>query len=219
MASKGPKRPLRLRVATPAYRLQCDVRHAAFVMALIEAWNMRSRASEPIEWDTEHSSVLPELRARILYRAIQSEADVLITVDSDTWIRHDRIGDFVHEVISWYRESSSAHAVLGVIVPQRDGRPNAWSSPGERIAAEPVQPTNVFAIGTAVMCHNLDWYRAAGNGAGVYYAMTPSDCGAIGRNGSLPIYTGEDVWHCACVAKFNGIVQAIACGGVHGGAL
>ncbi len=203
---------------------QVDVRHARCVLAI--ALNEASPTGDYSvgEWDAEHSSVLPDLRARILHRAMMdSSADVLLTMDSDTWIDDAKIFDVMAMVKRWYTApGSSADAMIGVIVPQRDGRVNAWEAEGIRLSRDVLnaQRSQVHAIGSAIMFHNLDWYRSRGLNAGSFYAMAQSTAPGVATGAKdPPTFIGEDVWHCAVVRRLGGVIRAIDCGGVHGGAL
>ncbi len=207
--------------------MQCDVRHARSILAIAREASLGSfyqhAQIEVTEWEAEHSSVLPALRAQILHRAMADiESDVLLTMDSDTWINGPTVRAALEAMAAWFVRSPPTHAALALVVPQRDGRVNAWQAEGERLSERPdmARPTQVHAIGSAIMFHDLAWYRAQRAGAGVFYAMVASDVGGgLGDVAKVPIYVGEDVWHCAAVRRMGGVIEAIDCGGVHGGAL
>lgn len=187
-------------VGGPCYRHQMHSATAQMLASL--AVGISRRGDALLGLDFEHTSLLPQGRARLLWRAMDSEADVLVTMDSDTWMLdvHRLLEATVLAVMG-----SELWSMLAVLVPQTDGRVNAWQAEGERLE-EPLLgiPVPLHAVGAALVVHNLAWYRQNMPSLGEVaqsYAMVPT--------GNADAFVGEDVWHSNSVRRRGGVIWGI----------
>lgn len=205
--------PVRLRIGAPVYRMQVHGGHAG---ALIELGvHAADHEVEIIGPHYEHTSLLPAGRAKILADAIKPPAeegdvplaDFLVSIDADTWIDARELLWLVQELAT-----RPAWSIVGVVVPQDDGRVNAWSSQGERLPDPGLRRfVPAWAVGGAICVFNLWWYREIAARVGdawpwITYAVVPT--------GAPSGYVGEDTWHCRQVADHGGKVEAIRLDGV-----
>jgi hypothetical protein len=201
----------------PAYRLQCDVRHAACLAELAVA--VHASGDIPEFWH-EHTSVLPQGRAAFLAHAVNTrEADYAVGLDADTFLRHGaRLMDLAR---TFDLATEQPWAQLGILVAQRDGKVNAWADEGVRLDEIAFgEFREAWAVGAACCVYNLRWYRdvcTRGIASGTLddavrgtlaqsYAMLPTGLGLA--------YVGEDVWHSQWVRGRGGKVYATRLTGV-----
>lgn len=146
----------------PAYRNQVDSNHCA-TMARMASMFTHTETSFTIDY--ENDAILPFARERLLRRAMKSEADFLISMDSDVyWLPDFPMASFRRFFDHWHHFPHVA--IHGAVVPRQDGLPNTWTAfppsfeVGPRLLLErPVENLEVHAIGTGFVVYNLDWYR------------------------------------------------------------
>lgn len=207
-------------IGGPAYNMKVDARHAGCVASLAAS---AAKAGDDFEIHYEHNSILPQGRARWLGEAFDSRSDIAITMDADTWVPNEE-----DNLLSWIRDFdriSPTWSIFGVLVSQRDGRPNVWKARGSRIDLQDGSIythsstgrnaktwLDVYAIGLACAVYRLRRIRkfALGN-EGLGFAMMPT--GGSQRYG----FVGEDVWHCEWLRRHGASIHAIDLGAVHGG--
>lgn len=188
-----------LRVGAPLYRMQCHGGHAA---ALVELATLAAlEGTELVGPHYEHTSLLPCGRAKILADAIGEPeagipmADMLYTVDADTWCDAASVLALCRELA--LRDDWST---VGIVVPQDDGRVNAWSEEGVKLD----RPANVgelvpaWAVGGAACIHNLWKHREYAKRSGTGYPWTSYAVMPTGHPGS---YLGEDTYHCRMLVE------------------
>lgn len=163
-------------------------------------------------YDFAHTSILPQGRAQLLWRAMQSDADILVSMDADTFMREPQRWMADIRRLSFQAEP---WALLGVCVPQTDGRINAWEADGQRASELLVGiPTPLWAIGGALVAYNLPWYRTHFGSlreVACSYAMVAAPAG------QGDAFIGEDVWHCGTVRAKGGQILGLRFGKVgHG---
>lgn len=206
-------------IGAPAYRLQLDARHGQMLCLLGQ------HADSPLPAPSEsrtlrigpvgylHTTLLAPGRARVLAGAMEwrspqgEQADALLSVDADTFCEIDNLLSLLAIAASL---PAQGWAQLALLVPQDDGRVNAWSAPGERLAAvEPWQPIAVHAVGAAIALHNLHWHRAVIARGGKTWPWSGYACVPLDQPGA---YIGEDHYHCTRVRELGGRVLAINAG-------
>lgn len=228
-------------VGGPAYNLQLDARHAG---CMVELAMFVGAGHQIADVYYPHSSILPQGRAKWLGRAIDSGADIGITMDADTWIATDELmtggARLARLALGARRGLEDPWALIGVLVPQRDGRVNAWRAEGERLRESeattivnagiaPRAWTSVHAVAQACAIYNLAWWRQWQGRERHMFAMMPAkstlhgptdvevDDDRIIKAPERYAYIGEDVWHCAWIRSVGGVMHAADIGAVHGG--
>lgn len=219
--STGAGPSVLLAIGAPCYRMNQDARRGAMIAKLgLELERARARyvddahrkgvwlGREPaaiVELGDIHTSLLPAGRAKVLHSAMEGTADWLLSVDSDTWMNTAAL----IRVIELLPDLPAATtAAIGVLVPQDDGRVNAWGEENTRLSASDIQPwraREVWAIGGAIMFHNLRWHRSVAS-SNVRWPWVSYSVIATGMPGS---YMGEDVFHCEAVKRQGGKVLAV----------
>lgn len=190
-----------------AYSLQVRAEHAVTLAELAYELAKRTLGTRGcgagtdalVGYDYAHTSVLPEGRFNWLKRAcLDTRANWAITIDADTWIKRGHAWELLDAIPRSPRERL---ALVGVLVPCRDGRVNAWSAPGRRLSRDELASkglTKVESIGLAIAAYHLPWYRERLSASS--FCVVPSKDGGE--------YIGEDVWHCRWVADQGGEVYA-----------
>lgn len=204
----------RVRIGAPCYRMQLHADHAIMLGELGQMTGIpfdelgleaRSALSLEIEgWAYMHTSLLAPGRAAILAAAIESDADALLSIDSDTWAD----APVIARALAIAAEIAEPWAILGLLVPQDDGRVNAWQAEGQRLGRPlPWIPAPAWAVGAAITIHNLHWHRMIRSQAGgerwpwTSYGTIPT--------GIPGAFVGEDAWHCEAVRSKGGRVLAL----------
>jgi len=212
----------------PAYNHKIDVRHAGTMAQAIVY--LLQKSHELLDIHYVHNSVLPQGRAQWLQSAIDSGADVAITMDADTWLRDRRtmtggecLVRMAYRMIEDARTAppDARTALVGVLVPQRNNLVNAWRAEGERLRDEDGRTLmhgepnvriwdDVFAVGLACAIYNLEWWRPHRDNVGTSFGMMPTGVGLA--------FVGEDVWHSEWIRSKGGRIVALdGMGTVHGG--
>ncbi len=210
---------MKVRIGAPAYHQMLRAEHAQ-MLALLAIQFGYDQADAAVEktgrepWSIDaihytHASLLPLGREKVLAQAIDSEADLLLSVDSDTWLD---VGTLVRalDLAARLAASDPDVALVGVCVPQDDGRVNAWKKLGERIEApKKWTPTQVYAIGAAVTIFPLDWHRRMSK----VNVKWPNMGYGVAPTGMPHGFIGEDVFMCDAINALEGKVMAIYTGG------
>jgi hypothetical protein len=208
----------------PAYNSKLDARHAAcLAQACIE---IVSRGDSLAGVEYVHDSVLPHGRGRWLQLAIESGADLGVTMDADTWAKDTHHAQGGRRMIRAFDRMMKigGRVLAGALVAQRNGKVNAWRAEGERLREEGAHAfvfdegarhvqvrawSDVWAIGLACAVFDLRWYREHVKNAYTTFAMLPTGVG----DG----FVGEDVWHCEAIRKLGGGIAALELETTHGG--
>jgi hypothetical protein len=203
---------IRLRIGGPAYRMQVRAEHAMCLANIVLHPEL-----ELERFAYAHSSLLPIGRAKILDEAIASDADVLLSMDSDVWM-DDRVFARAFAIArSLFARvgamSDPAAAALGVACPQDNGLPNFWLRPNERIIERPRdgELMIVHAIGAGIMFHNLAWHRRErARMLAAERELWPTVAYAVFPSGRARLdYFGEDYMFCESVNGRGGKIYAL----------
>lgn len=194
-----------VRIYTPAYELRVSCHHAATVAALV---------ARGAEWAFAHDSVLPASRGRALRSAMDDRTLArLVMIDADCWIPPAQIDRFASAV------DAAPTPLSACILPQRDGRLNAWGPGMVRLGGADIDGRDaltVEAIGTGIAIFNLAEYRAmeaAGLSPDLWWGILPSSHRTADGD---PAWTGEDVFHCRALARAGHQITGLVGLGRHG---
>lgn len=158
MAVRQPK----VIIGGPSYCLQTDARHTGAVALLAAA--LAHSGVKTIAMRYKHGTPVDIPRNELFHDALKSDFDVLVWLDSDTFIVESDIKEWCKLVLNVFRKN---HVYVGVATPQRDGRINVWT--GEKIG-ERMRPSDkafsqselfpVHAMGLGCGIFNLPKFRS-----------------------------------------------------------
>jgi hypothetical protein len=193
-------------VGGPAYNLQSDVRHTQSILDLSAALEMHDQGHQVIGSAYEHDALLPFARERLLHRLMRTpNVDFFLSVDSDTYFDGRSMAaamlDQQHG-LPWVTYEAALYAAL---VPQRDGKVNAWRSEGVRLKKEdayaegkPRDAVQLHWVGLACVVYDLRWYREHRGKVSCWHGI---QCDSSGEQVTC---IGEDVYHCEVVRALGG---------------
>lgn len=171
-------------IGGPAYRMQIDARHALNVTHM--AIYLFAKGHQLIGLNYRHGVPVEIPRNEIFERALSSESDFLLTMDSDT---------FGFDLDRTLRLALTLRSLkvpcFAYPSPLRDGTANIWLSRTEKVTKFKPEPDKLvlrecFAIGTACVVYNLAWYRE-------HWPKGPHFRTEWGR--SEFEFVSEDIWH------------------------
>ena len=201
----------RILLGGPSYRMEVDARHSAslvpFALRLAmprmvqrKAFGGRMRdvvTPSPfvvIGTAYEHGTPVALARNGLFRTALESEADVLLWLDSDCSIPMEQIDPIIRAMLLWLAPSAPERPLLGVPAPQRDRRANVWTSREDKLTRldldGAVHPC--FAVGFGCVAFRLGWYRREWPTAPWFRDSWDE---------SMASYVGEDYGHCRALAE------------------
>lgn len=193
---------MRWLVGGPCYEMKVRAEHGTMLAELAAYF---TACGHVFTFHYRHTSILPEGRAAFLHAAVTGPYDIALGFDADTWLKHP--DEFVSMLAGPWEPDVALRAVL---VPQRDGKVNAWEARGARMGDIPLgRFVDAWAVGAAVCAYNVGWYRRNIGDVRTLYAVMPTSEGT---------FLGEDVWHCAALQNAGARVQVVRLGGARHGA-
>lgn len=209
-------------VGGPAYRGQVSVGHASTLMALV-----RAAATDRAEAGSHYvtSSTLTGNRIKFLAYALESSADVAISVDSDCSIGEHNGAPGGEILLGLAQRCADLDGPVGVLFAVGDtGNLNAVSltntpmRPRER--PQPYRLTPCARVATAIIIYPLAWYRrvyAASVAPAWSYVFVPIEesrplqeqWANLLSNPQASAQLGEDYSHCDSVRAAGGTVRCV----------
>jgi hypothetical protein len=190
--------PLKVSLATPAYRRQVDVEHVwqgiSLCLACIDDIHLLGYSyadSYCLDWSRNH----------LLHQALEAGADWLLTVDADTY--HTDPEDTLR-MIRAGQEREAALISAPVLLRGRRAKYNAFDIRDDQlhypIAKERFEGkvVEVNAVGAAYLAINLGWFRARWPEQ-PWFLSTPLP-------GPQPRVRSEDLTFCAGVRHRGGVI-------------
>jgi hypothetical protein len=190
---------LKVAVGGPAYRMECDVRHAGAMIGLVTA--LHSAGAREVTVEYEHGCPVEMPRNKLFRRALDRGSDALIWADSDVfWDDSDDLVWAIGELVT------QGEAFLAVPVQQRNDRWNViLSAELDRLEnLDDYLPTShefreCWAAGLALSLFNLRWYRESWS-VGPHFR---TDWVSLPTRRELT-FLSEDIWHTSRLRHYKG---------------